>query len=175
MMPAQGMVFGWAVGDLRVTEAVASCVQQLLDANEDEPLAHVLWREAWDQRHSNPRCSLLLGMTALEVGSSSFISIRVPDAGWLLEEVPSPPTTRMLMEYLPKLPAGDHAKVLVPSLETAKELKKGVELRNKLVHTGRSSFSNETLQTILLSVRDVLWLLDSTRGLAWAASFRSSG
>lgn len=171
MAPMRGEVHGWMVGDLRITEEVACDVQRLLDEHEDEPLAHALWREGWDQRHTNRRSALLLGITALEVGVKQFISSRVPEADWLLEEAPTPPITRMLVEYLPKLPALEHGiTIRSPLPEVMKTIKRGVEFRNKLAHTGRSTYSYETLQEILLAVRDVLWLLDSNRGMIWAHS-----
>ena len=168
--PMQGFVYGWAVGDLRVTDEVAADVQSLLDDGENEPLAHALWREGWEQRHANRRSALLLGISAVEVGVKQFISSRVPDAAWMLEEAPTPPVTRMLAEYLPKLPVQDGRPIRTPSPELLKTLKKGVDLRNKVAHTGRSTYSHETLEEVLLAVRDVLWLLDSNRGRTWADS-----
>lgn len=37
-------------------------------ANKVEPLGHELFREAWANKRSDPRSSLLMGITALEVG-----------------------------------------------------------------------------------------------------------
>ncbi len=158
------------VGSLRLTPEVAKDVQSLLDERQEEPLAHVLWREGWDQRLANRRSALLLGVTALEVGVKQFISSRVPPADWLLEEAPPPPIARMLVEYLPTLSPENGDTLRVPSLDIVQTVKRGVDLRNKLAHTGKSTYSYETLEEILLAVRDVLWLLDSNRGMIWAGS-----
>lgn len=66
-------------------------VQSYLDDGVDAPLAHELWREAWHLRGTNPRSALLIGMAALEVGVKHYISAVLPDAQWLLEELPAPP------------------------------------------------------------------------------------
>jgi hypothetical protein len=173
--PMQVFVSLSEVGDLRITDGVARDVQVLLDEGENEPLAHALWREGWEQRHANRRSALLLGISAVEVGVKQFISSRVPDADWMLEEAPTPPITRMLAEYLPKLPAQDQWPIRIPPPELLKTIKKGVDLRNKVAHTGRSTYSYETLEEVLLAVRDVLWLLDSNTGRSWADSHMRNG
>jgi hypothetical protein len=95
---------------LHLAAATAAEIQSLLDDGEREPLAHVLLREAWGQRYENPRSSLLIGVTALEVGVKQYIGACVPEAAWLADHAPSPPTLTMLNDYLPKLPPPREAR-----------------------------------------------------------------
>ncbi len=46
-------------------------VADLVTYSQREPVAHELWREAWNLRHANPRSSMVIGVAAAEVGSSS--------------------------------------------------------------------------------------------------------
>src|SRR5882672_7750981 len=43
-------------------------IQQLVEAEAREPLAHTLWHEASQQRNVNPRSAILIGLAALEIG-----------------------------------------------------------------------------------------------------------
>ncbi len=111
---------------------------------------------------------MLLGVAALEVGIKHFISAAVPDATWLAEEAPTPPLERILREYLPRLPP----KGEPPTKDVIDVVKKAVSLRNRLTHSGQASFSYDTLETSLVTIRDLLWKLDADRGFAWAADHR---
>ena len=70
-----------------------------------QPLGHELLREAFTTRSKNPRSSLLVTMTALEVGVKEYIADLVPSAEWLAFHVPTPPVVKILAEYLPTLPS----------------------------------------------------------------------
>lgn len=87
----------------RISADIRGDVQTMLDAGAEEPLAHKLWREAWQLRGDNPRSALLIGMTALEVGVKNYIARAIPDTDWLLAQLPAPPTHRLLAEYIPTL------------------------------------------------------------------------
>jgi len=52
-------------------------------------------------------------------------------------------------------------------------INKGVNLRNDLVHRNPKSVNAEIVETILLTVRDLLWILDYLRGHTWAIGFVS--
>jgi hypothetical protein len=56
----------------------------------EEPLAHELLREAKAALGGSPRGALLMAATALETGVKTHLSRLVPDASWLLSEMPSP-------------------------------------------------------------------------------------
>ncbi|MCW2996849.1 MAG: hypothetical protein JWN65_398 [Solirubrobacterales bacterium] len=168
--PRQTSLYVTTVGRLRVTDDVAASVQHLLDAEEEEPLAHALWREAWEQRHTNPRSAMLLGVAALEVGVKHFISAAVPEATWLVQEAPSPPIEAILVHYLPSLPAGGES----PGDDAIRVVRKAIHVRNRLVHSGCSNFTYETLETSLVAVRALLWKLDADRGFGWAKDHRDA-
>jgi len=141
-------------------------IQALIDASIIAPLSHTLFREAWEQRHSNPRSALLIGMTALEIGIKQHLSDRLPDTRWLLEELPAPPITRILGEYLAPLEGASF------NAARLKLLKKGVTLRNKVAHVGATPVRPKDLQEILLAVRETLWWLDGLKGYEWAKNRR---
>ena len=153
---------------LHLAEATAAEIQGLLDEGEREPLAHLLLREAWGQRYENPRSSLLIGVTALEVGVKQYIGACVPHAAWLAEHVPSPPVVTMLQEYLPKLPPPSGGTVLQrQNDEVVEVLKTAISKRNDLTHRGEDVEVAQALRS-LRAIRNVLWLLDEAGGQAWA-------
>ncbi len=140
----------------------------MLDGQHQEPLAHLLLREARGQQAANPRSAILIGLSALETGVKQFVSDRVPDASWLVAESQSPPIVRMLTEYLPKLPGSNGASFQPPEGRVLKTLKKGVWLRNKVAHLGYSDFREDTVEDILDAVESMLWRLDAAAGFSWA-------
>ncbi|OLE53291.1 MAG: hypothetical protein AUG51_13820 [Acidobacteria bacterium 13_1_20CM_3_53_8] len=158
------------VGFLHLTDKVRSEVVTFVEGNITEPLGHELYREAWQQRNENPRSALILAIVAVEVGFKQCVSLLVPDAQWLVENVPSPPIAGMVKNYLPLLPAKlkIKGKVLSPPKEIIRVLQKGVELRNKTIHVGATPPSGEELRELLLAVRDLLYLLDYYSGFDWA-------
>jgi hypothetical protein len=145
----------------------------MASADEHEPLAHQLLREAWNLRHTNPRASLVIGVGSAEVGMKELIAELIPDARWLIEELASPPLSRMVKEYLPLLPirapveaARRSPKHLRRTLHTA------VEERNAVVHRGAGP--HVSLRDTLAAVREFLYLLDFYRGKQWAVSHLST-
>jgi hypothetical protein len=148
-------------------------VLTLLRAGDDEPIYHILFREAWEQRSSNPGSALVIGMTALEVGVKSLIGTLVPHASWLAMQAPTPPLVQILMEYLPMLPAKHvlNGQVKSPPQPIMQDIRKGVSLRNGLAHRGQPPPDFETLESILLAVKDCLWLFDYYAGHVWASKF----
>ncbi len=155
---------------LKVPDDVRSDVEQLVRDDIQEPLGHELLYEAMNLRPDSPRSALILGIAAAEVGFKQCISILAPHTDWLINNLPSPPLIKMLLEYLPTLPVKNtvQGKVLPPPKSIIDELKKGVELRNKAVHSKVESLKYETLRDILWAVRDLLWLLDYYSGYEWA-------
>lgn len=137
----------------------------------EEPLAHELLREAKAAHDKSPRSALLLAATALETGVKTHLSKLVPDAGWLLSEMPSPPVHKMLRRYVPEL----HNKrgsglanwpKLKPLFKDAENL---AEYRNDLTHTGTMPTDVlEALPNLINSVSDLLYVLDVLDGHEWA-------
>ena len=75
----------------------------------------------------------------------------------------------MLEEYLPTLPSQYRfgaVKPLVPP-EMLAVLREAVRLRNEATHAG-SSITQENLTEVLLTVHDLLYLLDFYCGQLWA-------
>ena len=150
-------------------------IVKLVMEKANEPIGHELFREAWQQRHMNRRSSLVIGIAAAEAGFKDCVAILVPDAGWLVENVPSPPLGKMLRKYLPMLPTKLKIQGLVksPPNRILKAIEEGVELRNKVVHVGGGHLTYDQIDEILLAIQDLLWILDYYMGFSWAANFIS--
>jgi hypothetical protein len=112
----------------------------------------------------------------LEVGVKQFAAARVPDADWLLKETQAPPVAKMLTRFLPQLPPADEdgKEFERPDKATMRTIGEGVELRNEIAHKGLDGDpSRKTVETILSTVRDILWRLDAATGLDWAERHRN--
>ena len=142
----------------------------MMQQKAEEPLGHELFREAWELRTENPRSALVLGIAAAEVGFKQCVGTLVPDAKWLVDNVPSPLLERMLREYLPQLPARKTIKGRVLPLPEGwlKILKKGVTIRNDIVHGNTATLTRDNLRDILETIRELLYLLDIYCGHVWA-------
>jgi hypothetical protein len=141
-----------------------------LGKGHDEPLGHNLFREAESQRYENPRSALVIGIAAVEIGLKECIADLVPQARWLVENIPSPPLDKLLQHYLPSLPMRGHMQgkgVTVPK-RLRGVVRKAVTLRNATVHSESKGVSAEDLNEILDAVRDLLYLFDACRGHDWA-------
>jgi len=142
-------------------------VPALLSVERREPLAHQLLREAWNLRHGNPRASLVIGVAAAEVGMKQLIAALVPDARWLVEELPSPPLSTMVKDYLKELPIRADVP---PARRSPKHLRRllhdAVEARNQVVHRGTTPAVS--LRETLTGIREFLYLLDFYCGHSWA-------
>lgn len=153
-----------------VTEETIRETEELANDGINEPIHHEFFREAWHQRFQNPRSALALGVAALEVGVKACISTLVPDADWLVSELPSPPVAKLIKNYLPLLPvkATIGGQVLIPPRSVRRLISEAVELRNVVVHTGAAPVQKEELEQMLTAIKDVLWLLDYYQGHTWA-------
>jgi hypothetical protein len=113
-------------------------------------------------------------VAAAEVGFKQFAAKAFPDTDWILENLPSPPLNRML-EIFPWRKLGLVINNRVPSVPASveDELKKAVTLRNQIVHAGGVKLEGETVDSVLTSVRDLLYFLDALRGQHWATKHMS--
>jgi hypothetical protein len=160
---------------------VLADVQQMELAHEVEPFAHVLLREAWEQRLFNPRSAILLAVAAAEVGLKQAISILVPDATYLVEKVQTPPMADLLKNYFPMLPVRLKINESPPAIPpwVRSTLDAGVQTRNKLAHRplGGSEVNEELrfdkVTRLLQAVQDLLVLLDFFTGHSWAIGLLS--
>jgi hypothetical protein len=148
-------------------------MEALIKAGENEPLGHELFLEAWELRSRNPRSALIIGMAAAEVGFKQCIGKLVPKAEWLANNAPTPPLDKMLSSYLPLLPTKLKIEglVLKPSQRVRSAIKKGIEARNHTVHAGSEPPKGRDLKELLLSIRDLLYLLDFYCGFEWALEY----
>jgi hypothetical protein len=127
--------------------------------------------EAEELAWSHPRSALVVSLAAVEVGIKEVISALIPEASWLVENIPSPPLERLVTDFLPTLPVRGHlpgTSRVDPKKELLDELKKAVRLRNELIHTGRSSPDGAWLDDWLALGSSLLYAFDSYSGKAWA-------
>ncbi|HSU16090.1 MAG TPA: hypothetical protein VLK66_18420, partial [Longimicrobium sp.] len=143
------------------------------DPASGEPLSSELWREAWNLRGQNSRSSLMMGVAALETGIKELIGSVVPDAAWLVENLPSPPVHSLMADYLPQLEllqSWDGGRLRIPA-EIIQICRKRIGQRNEIVHGRRSGVRSEDLEEFLLLVRDLLRIFDVSLGREWARRF----
>lgn len=169
-MPDSGIVSIHEDMSSPITSDTLIQIQEMVTNGLDEPLGHLLWREAWTQKERTPRSALVLGMVAIEVGFKQFVSVLLPQAQWLVENLPSPPIAKMLSDYLPLITTKQHfdGKVLPPPKAIRRLIHSGMEQRNKAVHAGMPPPSQDELEQLLLAIRDCLYLLDYYCGIEWA-------
>jgi hypothetical protein len=150
----------------RITPEIGQQVVGLIAMGVEEPLAHAMWREAWTQRASNPRSALVVGVAAAEVGLKRCVAALAPITQWLLEETQAPQIAKMLKNYLPQLT--DRAKNTPVPAELRKVLDNMATARNHLVHRGDMERGWRQLESDLIAVKDLLYLLDYYEGQDWA-------
>jgi hypothetical protein len=160
-----------AMGDdgATIEQGGLSAVAELVTSSQREPVAHELWREAWNLRHPNPRSSLVIGVAAAEVGLKQLIATLVPDAKSLVENIPSPSLDTMIRKVLPELPVRADVE---PGRRAPRHLRTAiiaaVEDRNRIVHLG--AMPRCDLREALLAIREFLYMLDLYSGHSWAAT-----
>ncbi len=160
-------------------EPEGSALSTELQSGSAEPLAHVLFREAWDLRDRSARSSLLIGFTAAEAGVKHHIVHMMPITKNLVMPMPSPPI-KDLLDYIDYVPNN------APRIGEGKRIPRSIRktliamstLRNKITHTGDHDPDGEPLTRDFLdetlgAVRDLLWLLDYYAGHLWAKKYLS--
>ncbi|QDU97579.1 hypothetical protein [Lignipirellula cremea] len=151
-------------------EECRSNVESLIQFQSKQPLYHDLFREAWQNQRDNPRSALVMGIAAAETGFKTALTDLNPSMSWIVENLQSPPLDRMLREYMAQLPARNqiNGEVRRPPKNIISMIKKGIELRNKLVHGREETVTTEEVRLMLEAVRDLLYMLDYYRGYDWA-------
>ena len=134
------------------------------------PLPHILLREAWRNSNAHLRSSLVLAVAAAETGVKTTITDLAPNTSWLFEKLQSPPIELIIRDYIHTLPVRNHINghVLRPPKTIITTVKRAVELRNKIVHGRSARITPNELQSMLLAIRDLLYLLDYYSGVSWA-------
>ncbi|WP_339614824.1 hypothetical protein [uncultured Gilvimarinus sp.] len=147
-----------------------SNIENLIQFQSKQPLYHDLFREAWQNQRDNPRSALVMGIAAAETGFKTSLIELNPSVSWIVENLQSPPLDRMLRDYMAQLPARNriNGEVRRPPKKVISTIKKGIELRNKLVHGREETVSTEEVRHMLEAVRDLLYMLDYYRGHDWA-------
>lgn len=145
-------------------------VENLIKLQSKQPLYHDLFREAWQNQRENPRSAIVMGIAAAETGFKTALTDLNPSVSWIVENLQSPPLDRMLRDYMAQLPARNKINGVVrrPPKKVISTIKKGIELRNKLVHGREEPLRTEDVRSILEAVRDLLYMLDYYRGHDWA-------
>ena len=161
---------------LHWNDADAKDLQQLWEKDGiEEPLGHTLVREAEALAYESPRSAILIMTAALETAVKMHISSIAADTEWLMEEVPSPPISKILRDYIPlvhlrrgnELVFWDNVKPFI------KKVQKLIELRNKIAHTGKIPEDAIPVHESIELVSDLLYLLDVLAGHVWAKSLAS--
>jgi len=153
---------------------ISLSLKKLVNIAHDQPLGHQLLREAQFLRNTNPRISIVVAISALEVAVKECISKLNPDSNWLIENLSSPEIRKLINEYMPKLLCKTALGEVLPlpaSLDDT--IRKGVQIRNQVAHLGRQAPSSESTDKILSAVQDVIWLLDVCSGHDWALEYIS--
>jgi hypothetical protein len=156
---------------LRLRPYLSGSLQGLATLGEREPLGRQIWHAA---TQVDPRTSIVLAVTAVEVELKRLIGALVPQADWLVANAPSPPIHKIIRNYLPTLPRS--VEYAEPPPQLLRALEKAVALRNKFVHVGPGPStawlapdpSALEANHILRATSDLLWLFDVQRGHAWA-------
>lgn len=145
-------------------------INKNLVKNIDEPIHHSLFREAWELKSFNHRSSLLLAITSIEVALKFLIVQHIPNSKWLVQNIQNPPIYNILIEYIPMLPIKNkrNNKLLLPPKAFISKLKIWVKLRNDLTHLGKDQLKGDELSNMLLSVKDILHIIDFNCGYSWA-------
>jgi hypothetical protein len=158
-----------------MSEEITKEIIDQYETSGDEPLAHQLFNDAWNLRYTNPRASLVVAVAAAEVGLKKVIGLIVPDAQWLLEEIPAPPIRKMLTKYIPTLKVKSFlaGKQIVPPSRLIEKLEEAAKARNKIVHVGEKAPEYKKLAEMLEAIRDFLWVCDLYRGQLKNVSFIS--
>jgi hypothetical protein len=120
---------------------------------------------------NSPRRSLVEAVQALELGVKETVSCMSPKADWLIAELPSPPISRLIQEYLPRLIESDTTRDAYSHYVGVRHenLKKVVNIRNRIVHSPGSL--NVDCEHALMACDvcgDLLYIMDYARGESWA-------
>ena len=98
----------------------------------------------------------------------------------LIEDLPAPPLRKLLDDYLPTLmrDRSEFTVKQIPKDQIVTPVHKAAEKRNTLVHKSPTAIKSQhelqewmrgdSLQTALMAISDLLWLLDYYRGYHWA-------
>jgi hypothetical protein len=161
----------WSERHLLVPPTLRDEVHELVRADHNEPVAHELFREAWELRLEHRKASLAVGIAALEVGAKQALLHFAPHREQELAGENAPHVMHIIRTDLPTALNAQGRRPLIGSLRrdlVFREIQEGVELRNRIVHRDNIAPTYERLISVLEAVRDFVWLFDAYRGHDWA-------
>lgn len=167
--PVDLPVFGG--GDVELGASARELVGRLWQSGElVEPLARQILLEAVALREENPRAAFILAVVAAELGVKQFAAAQSGSLSeaWLLEEIQSPPLDRLVREYLVRLTDKKTTDGRAVPAPIATALEQAIKKRNRLIHRGHEPPAEEELAQLLVSINDLLYLLDWFGGNEWA-------
>lgn len=159
--------------DIVVEKLSKEVVAIALQPQRNEPIAHSLFRDAWNHRWQDNKSALTQGVSALEVGVKHCIIKLVPEVEYLILKMPTPPVVNLLRDFLPGLVA--KKSIAVPALDvpTLKSVQNMVHQRNLLVHKGELTVNVDKVTEYLEIIHDILYYLDFVAGNVWALGLTS--
>lgn len=168
-------MFGYPEGHRNLLVGCLSeeIVTELKADDLTEPIAHSLFRDAWSKRHGDHEAALMQAIVALEVGVKNCVVRLLPDAKYLVLEMPSPPVVKLLRDFLPALAETTGAKAPNLPPKIVKAVTNMVHQRNLLVHKGELTVDGYKVAEYLEIVHDLLYFLDFVSGSEWALALTS--
>ncbi|HRA71347.1 MAG TPA: hypothetical protein PLB11_00805, partial [Flavobacterium sp.] len=159
--------------NLNLNKKIEDTINELLINKTIEPVYHSLYREAWELKSYNPRSSLVIAITSVEVAVKNLIVKIAPETTWLILNIQSPPIYNIFVDYLPKLSIDNGIKILLPPKPIIDNLKIWISQRNELTHLGKEKLKGAKLKEMLLAVKDILHIIDYNCGHKWALNYIS--
>lgn len=156
---------------LSLNKKIEETINELLTNKTIEPVYHSLYREAWELKSYNPRSSLIIAITSVEVAVKNLIVKIVPETTWLIFNIQSPPIYNIFVDYLPKLSIDSDIKLLLPPKSIIDKLRIWITQRNELTHLGKEKLSGVKLKEMLLAVKDILHIIDYNCGHEWSLNY----
>ncbi|WP_247079493.1 hypothetical protein [Pseudohalocynthiibacter sp. F2068] len=151
----------------------------LVVGKTEEPLAHELMREAIELSRTTPRSSLLIAVSALEIGLKEYVSHLIPNSRLVMEKMQSPSILKLIMEVIPAIQHATRSQLTIEyfplSDENKKYLQKWISQRNQIAHGPKDSVDSENLFEFLEFSRDLLYIIDFLTGHDWALKNLKSG
>lgn len=141
-------------------------ITKLIDAPNFISLPVELLYEAKKVIGSSPRSSLVIAVSALEVKIKDFISKKTDKAEWLINNLQSPPTEKLLSEYIPQL-VNDSQDYLKSIEKYIYKIRNVISERNKVTHLGYKTTSAK-VKNYIDSIEKVMYLLDYHSNCEWA-------
>lgn len=141
-------------------------ITKLIDDPKFISLPVELLYEAKKVIYSSPRSSLVIAVSALEVKLKDFISKKTNKAEWLINNLQSPPTEKLLSEYIPQLvnDAQDYLKSIDKYIYDIRNI---ISERNRITHLGDKTTSAK-VKSYIASIEKVMYLLDYHSNCKWA-------